>query len=362
MSDRARIAYFNGGTGVPSVIFRTPMFDRLEERGHRVRRYPSIPNRYGHLPALGWRVSQRLKYAIRRWQIRRIAQGSFDSVVLETGAVHSDDDVLESELRGVAKRLVYDIDDAVFLLFPEKISKIAAQCDHVIAGNQAIADWIRPHNRSITIVPTCVDERQYVSKWAAEGRATARPVTDDPGTLRIGWVGSAGNVRLLEEILPVMENLAEQIPLRLHIITSRQAHGSLNTQHKDLLVWMDIDRSDVALQLRQLDVGIMPLPEGDRWSTFKCNAKMVQYMASGLPTVATDVGFNRTLIDDGREGFLVNERTQWQAALERLAADACLRETMGRAAHRRMYGQFTVAEQVQNYEQAVLYRSRRGAE
>ncbi|MCS7470848.1 glycosyltransferase [Stieleria sp. ICT_E10.1] len=362
MSERARIAYFNGGSGVPSVIFRTPLLSRLEERGHHVRRYPCIPNRYEHWPLVGWRVSQTLKYAIRRWQIRRIANGSFDSVILETGAVHSDDDVLEHELRRVARRLVYDIDDAVFLLFPEKIKRIAAMCDHVIAGNEAIADWIRPHNPSLSIIPTCVDERVYASKWESEHRPSADSAAGETGMVKIGWVGSAGNVALLKAILPAIENLAEQKPLRFHIITARAAHESIDAGTNDLLRWIDIDRCDVAAELRQLDVGIMPLPEDHEWSTYKCNAKMIQYMASGLPTVASDVGFNRTLVEDGQEGFLVRDLSQWQAAIDRLVEDAGLRETMGRTARVRVGAEFTIAKRVDDYERAVLFRSRQDAE
>ncbi len=54
-------------------------------------------------------------------------------------------------------RWIYELDDAVFLLFPDKVPRLCSMADHVIVANQNLAEWVRPHNTQVSIIPTCVD-------------------------------------------------------------------------------------------------------------------------------------------------------------------------------------------------------------
>lgn len=355
-----KIAYVCGGRSVPSVIFREPFFTAFQNRGHQPRFYPSIPSRYDSWRALGWRGSLFLKQRIRTLQFGQIRRGMFDSVVLETGLFHSDDGSYEEKLRVAAKRLVYEIDDAVFLLFPDKIAKIAAMADHVIAGNHAIADWIRPHNGSISVIPTCVDDQFYSAKQYDESskkashRSTTKSALSDQ-VVEVGWIGSAGNVPMLETLLPMLDRLSQKRNIRLRIVTAKRAHRSLVSAHLPI-EWVDIDRCDQMREIRAFDIGLMPLHQNDEWAKYKCNAKAVQYMASGVPTVASDLGFNRTLITPEKDGFLASSEEGWAAAIAQLADSATLRRRIGEAARTSALNGFTIASQIDNYEQAVLYR------
>ena len=51
------------------------------------------------------------------------------------------------------------------------------------------------------------------------------------------------------------------------------------------------------------DVGIAPTPT-DRWTLGKCGFKIVQYMAAGLPVIASPVGANAELVVPGGTGLL----------------------------------------------------------
>jgi len=85
--------------------------------------------------------------------------------------------------------------------------------------------------------------------------------------------------------------------------------------------------------LATFDVGLMPLTD-DPWSRGKGGYKILQYMAMGIPTVASPVGVNRDLVEHGVTGFLADTSDEWVTALERLATDASLRRQMGDAARR----------------------------
>ena len=72
----------------------------------------------------------------------------------------------------------------------------------------------------------------------------------------------------------------------------------------------------------------MPLPD-DEWAKGKCGLKILQYMALEIPAVASPVGVNTQLINDGVNGFLCASSQEWHVALEKLIESRQLREEMG---------------------------------
>ena len=80
--------------------------------------------------------------------------------------------------------------------------------------------------------------------------------------------------------------------------------------------------------LSSLDVGIMPLPD-ELWARGKCGFKLIQYMASGLPVIASPIGVNKEIVDDGVNGFLSVSNEQWIDALEKLYENVEMRAKMG---------------------------------
>jgi len=80
--------------------------------------------------------------------------------------------------------------------------------------------------------------------------------------------------------------------------------------------------------LRAFDIGIMPLIE-DEWSTGKSGYKLIQYMATGIPCLASAVGVNKDIIEEGVTGFLVNGPQEWIEKLSILIENDGLRKSMG---------------------------------
>ncbi|HPG12894.1 MAG TPA: glycosyltransferase, partial [Chitinophagaceae bacterium] len=80
--------------------------------------------------------------------------------------------------------------------------------------------------------------------------------------------------------------------------------------------------------ISRFDIGLYPLPD-EEWVYGKSGLKAIQYMAMGIPTVATSIGTNFRVIQDGESGFLVKDEDEWIAAIKKLANDQVLRQRMG---------------------------------
>ncbi|MCP4010615.1 MAG: glycosyltransferase family 4 protein, partial [Proteobacteria bacterium] len=63
----------------------------------------------------------------------------------------------------------------------------------------------------------------------------------------------------------------------------------------------------------------------------KCGLKTLQYMAAGLPVIASSTGVQSDMVIPGKTGFLADSEQAWLDALIRLAGDVELRDSMGRA-------------------------------
>ena len=81
--------------------------------------------------------------------------------------------------------------------------------------------------------------------------------------------------------------------------------------------------------LQSFDIGIMPLPDNE-WTRGKGGYKLLQYMAVGVPCVASPVGINKELIRDGENGFLATTEEEWYEKLSLLIDNPELRREMGR--------------------------------
>ena len=105
-----------------------------------------------------------------------------------------------------------------------------------------------------------------------------------------------------------------------------------------MLPWDEATEVDM---LQQLDAGIMPLPDSP-WERGKCGFKLIQYMACGLPVVASPVGVNREIVEQGVNGFFASTPEEWEQALRTLLLDTILRERMGQAGRKKVEERYSL--------------------
>ncbi len=102
-----------------------------------------------------------------------------------------------------------------------------------------------------------------------------------------------------------------------------------------------VDASAVPGWLASMDVGVAPYPPLAQF--YFSPLKVYEYMAAGLPVVASRIGQLKNLIEQGRNGLLVTpgDAAGLAAALERLRSDPELRARLGQAARSTVLHQHT---------------------
>jgi glycosyltransferase involved in cell wall biosynthesis len=247
------------------------------------------------------------------------------------------------------KGYVVDYDDAIFhnydcnrsalirRLLPRKIDKVMRFSDLVWTGNPYLMDRAQAAGaRRVCFLPTVIDPARYRLKTY-----TPNPVTC------IGWIGSPTTQKYLKALLPVFEALHRQFPIRILLVNGTKAlpfSGEIT-----VVPWTEEGEVDAILQM---DIGIMPLPDSP-WERGKCAYKLIQYMACGLPVVASPVGFNATVVTHGDNGYLAASPEAWQEHLTDLILHPEKRQTMGQQGYCRVQENYTVERNMERIREEM---------
>lgn len=241
-------------------------------------------------------------------------------------------------LRWSAPRLVYDFDDALWVRSSRhadnrsrtrraRFRRMAAMADEVVAGNSYLAEQAARFNPRVTVIPSPVDTSRY----------RVRPEAFDPRSVTVGWIGAHASIHYLERLrASLLEAHRRDGRLRLKVVCD--VFPDFPPLPVERTAWSEeTEAADIA----SMDLGIMPLTD-DEWSRGKCGLKALQYMAAGVPVVATPVGINADIVEDGVNGFWARSPEEWVERVLCLAADPGLRRRMGLAGRRTVEARYSL--------------------
>ena len=218
------------------------------------------------------------------------------------------------------KRFVLDFDDAVYLKYADrprladKFERLAAQAAGVIVANDALFEHFSAVNANTVRIPTAVDT------------AALAPGGDKFPRLTLVWIGTPVTCKAhLVTVANTLKELKSALDFDLLVI------GGVRTPELDfagvrIVPWSEETANEM---LPKCHIGIMPLPADDAFAAGKSAYKLIQYLAAGLPSVASPVGANRVVLKAGETGFFAASPEEWHSALRKLAGDAPLRAAMG---------------------------------
>jgi len=272
----------------------SPLFDTAYLEG----RYKQGRGRFGDIARAFGRRLGALPHARR-----------FDMVILEAELIPYLPHGLERVLMCAVPHYVVDYDDAIFhnydrhgrrslrALLHDKIDGVMHGAQAVIAGNGYLAE--RAHKagaRRVEIIPTVLDADRYVPRGSIQG---APPV--------IGWIGSPSTAVFLNQVAKPLARIAKSHGAQVTLIGSGPV--TLQDVTPRIVSW---NAQSEAAQIAAFDIGIMPLPDTP-WARGKCGFKLLQYMAAGVPTVASPVGANCEIVVP-QTGILAETPQDWYAA------------------------------------------------
>lgn len=265
-----------------------------------------------------------LRFLKRSWEL--VAMGRPDLVVIEGQLFPYCPPVAERVLRWLGIKLVIEYDDAIYLtrFHQRKIPILLQLSSEVVVGNNTLAKYARQFTGHVSVIPTVVDVSRFKPR-------IAEPLlirSDREERIRIVWIGLAYNFSYLDLLAPVLRDLQQSEGIRFLVISSRPP--TISGVEVDFKPWSY--ETEVS-ELQRCDIGVMPLPDTE-WTRGKCGLKLLQYMALGLPAVASPVGVNREIVIDGHNGFLAATAGEWQSRLTVLCRDPQLRSHIGSAARR----------------------------
>ena len=213
------------------------------------------------------------------------------------------------------KPVVFDFDDAIWLNEGEQQVRKKIEISKIIfAGNEMLASYARQYHSNVQIVPSTVDcERLFPIQKSKD--------------FTIGWIGTKSNFKYLELIkAALLDFLSKEKSARFVLVSSEWPENFPATNEQlQFRKWSAESENEM---INSFSAGIMPL-EDSEWTRGKCSYKLLQYLACGLPVIASPVGTNNTIMDQATVGLKANNTNEWRKAFADLLHDPALRTEMG---------------------------------
>ena len=280
--------------------------------------------------------------SMKRYYLNRLHQlrSKADLVWLETEALPWIPWPIEKLVWPKNIPVVSDYDDAIFHRYDQsrhgvvrtglgrKIDHVMRASKVVFAGNEYLADRARKAGAErVEIVPTVLDTAAY----------TPGQIENLDGCVRLGWVGTPETwSSFASQYADMLSDEASKLGAVCRIVGAEAV--SRCEEPFEFLPWSE--ETEVAA-IKGMDIGLMPLPNTP-WTRGKCGYKLIQYMACGLPVVASPVGVNKEIVEHGVNGFLAESDDEWRKAIGALISDPSLRHRMGAAGRQKVENDYSL--------------------
>ena len=248
--------------------------------------------------------------------------------------------MFERALLPASVPIVSDYDDAVFhrydrhrlapvrWLLGRKIDRVMKRSQLVTTGNAYLADRARKAGAvHVEGLPTVVDLSAYSVRFRSFSNTA----------VRVGWIGTPNTWNAFGRTLYTQINdMLTTHDARFCAVGAQLEAQSIG--NLEIIAWSEDTEVDA---IQSMDIGVMPLPDTP-WTWGKCGYKLIQYMACGLPVVASPVGVNKEIVEHGVNGFLAETDGEWRSAIETLMSDGDLRRRMGAAGRKKVEDNYSL--------------------
>lgn len=142
--------------------------------------------------------------------------------------------------------------------------------------------------------------------------------------ISIVWIATINNLPNLIDVLDYLDLAAREIKERygkevhLRVVCNGKIEKECKHIVIDNIIW---SRNRAIEEIKGAHIGIMPLMN-NQFALGKAGFKLIQYMAGGVPIIASDTGFNSSILNDN-VGYKVkhDSETEWVQAIVNLSGD-----------------------------------------
>ena len=232
------------------------------------------------------------------------------------------------------RKMIFDFDDPIYVHSYFKTKVFCQMADLIITCTHGQAEWARQFNSHVEIIHIAVASGEY--------EKFTKDYDSSHGKIIIGWTGvGPEHLKNLPLLVPVFKKLVEKDARRLKFILIG-AFGDQRVYDLFSIPELEVEFIDKAEpksmpeRIGKFDIGVVPHQTEGEWNKSKTSLKVLEYMACGVPAVATKFGEMPYIITDGVDGFVASATEEWVEKIERLMEDSKLRESMGRAGQQRV--------------------------
>ena len=318
-------------------------FQHFRENGFEIIVKPFMSNRFWDIVYKKGNFIEKILWTLYGY-IRRIALTPFlpfyDGVYLFLNVTPFGFPILERLYIMLNPYVIYDIDDLVFLgntsnvnkiisllKRPEKYTYLLQQAKHVIVCTPYLQKFALERNSHVTDISSTINTGAYI------------PVNtySNDQTLVVGWSGSHSTLKYFYLLKDVLLELRKQYNFKILIFGVQEC----NIDGLDIEV-VPFHKTLEVSTLQRLDIGLYPLPLNEEWVYGKSGLKALQYMALGVPTIATSIGANFRIIENNVSGVLVTNMDEWYTAIELLLNKPQLRKKIGLNGNKTVLAEYSI--------------------
>ncbi len=220
--------------------------------------------------------------------------------------------------------------------------RLARNAKGCVCASHELVKLMQPENQNVVYIPTGVDDTTF-SPLNGEIR------NDKVVFLWNGLVWGEPILNNLRLLLEAFQAAAIEIPnILLRIIGGgaewetlcRMVHERYADAPIEIRDW--VEPQEMPKLLRESDVGLLPTIGDDLWLRCKSPTKLFEYMASGLPVIASRIGEVQYVMEHLQTGILARNQEEFTQFIVRLAKDESLRQKLGSQARKQVQEHFSL--------------------
>ncbi len=255
-------------------------------------------------------------------------------------------------------RVIWDFDDDIFVSgeISKREQKLLLKISTYIVVISPYAKKLLPRScqKKVIVMPTT--EKCFLG-YQLEDLLAGRKKTYGK-TVRMIWAGTSGNLWYLDGIMPELDEAAGILGRTLGktltlMVVCNQSYDfkGLKALTVENITW---SRELAKACMIRAHIAVMPL-EDSRFAKGKGGFKLVQCIASGIPVIASDVGYNNN-IADRQTGFLIRGKNggEWKHAVLALSGDVDIWERYCRCAYEKYWNDFDFNKNLDIWKQMLM--------